>query len=752
MDPDQNPPPAEPEPVAQPAEPVEPSEPTPEPTPTPEPEPEPAPEALLDETDEPDTEWQDQQSRDESLRRLGVDLDVLRSVRRGAARSRYAAERPLTPWSISDKAASGERAMVADSISNYFGAEPTKRARSARPVGLVETTLATHVWTAEYGALLDTLRQYRVAFLNGHEGTGRLATALAALAELSGSDKVVSIDLDDEADLTTVLDQDGLLATGHGHVVELSPARPPRKQTLATAGGVLDENQGYLVVVGAPVDALEPYAVPFRPPPAAQVLERHLTHLLRVQGWSEARCAEFVRTCRLDPTVAEQLRASSRPGEVVTLAQRLAETGQQGGDPAEAVALLPGALRDLAARMLAGANQDGDVHTLRRLTTRIAYAVYNGHPHPLVFELAAALRAALPEETLAEQPGLVSSVFAGGLEDLVDAEMRGRSGPDRPDDEQPAARRARLVDPTLAKAVLDVVWHDYDHLRNPLLDWLGDLGGDQRERVRMRAGQVAGQLAVFDFGLVYRRLLRVWAASERRSHRQAAAWAMERAVLEPAMTRRVCRQVRDWALSPDPFRNDTAARCYATRLGSEFTEDALTPLWLIAFRREQEGSPAVARALAHVYRPDDPEFAHVVLDELSRWARDGERCVRVHAARALTFLAHRPAPAPDDCWPALLCLARADRVARDRLVELWRATLTEPRTATRGWEALLAWFVRADGRGELDQATERFAGELLHHHAVYVRARFHLELWRHRYPELSILRRLHDNLSKGMST
>jgi hypothetical protein len=694
-----------------------------------------APEGLADETVASDVNWAREHDRrsqqaEEGLRSFGVDPDDLRRAA------------PLDTGT-GPKVATGAWAMAAEQIQNHFAGPQPNRARNSRlAAGQVESVEQTHVPTGGHELLRHTVLRHNVAYLSGQDGSGRSTTAHVVLAEVHGHDGLVVIDLNEDADLAAVLDQDGMLLPGHGHVLELPAHRPaPRKQTLAAVGGRLAECGGRLIVIGPPEQTLDPYEVAHQPPEPWQLLARHLTHLLRTRAqWSADRAEEFVRTCHVDDDIAAQLRASWRPCEVVRLARRLVEVARRGGPPAEAVQLLPGALRELATTVLREANSDVD--PLRTLTARVTYAVFNGRPLTVVFDLASDLFGQLPQEERTEQPVLARTVFDGGMESLVDPRMRAAPT----DDNEEGDRLATLVDPELAGAVLDVLWHDYDHMRAPFLRWLHRLGGDHRQSVRMRAGQVAGQLALYDFGVAYRELLRPWAASERRTHRESAAWAMARAVLEPRLTARVCNQVRDWTYSHHPFLNDTSARCYATRLGAEYEDDALLHLLLVALRGEQAVSHAVAQAVAQLYRP---ESGPAILAELTRWAHARERCLHVHAARALTFLAQREAPAPDDDWPDLLRTARDDTEVWALLIELWRTALTEFMTAARGWAVLLMWLLGPTEDGELRDVTTRFATELLSAPMVRARARFHLNQWLPRHEDSPVLWQLRDNLREG---
>ncbi len=699
--------------------------------------------ALREESAAPDAEWasknnQRDRQRDEGLRALGED--PLDPRRRGGFLAAAGAH-------SGGKFAVGSGAVSAEQFYNYNVSAESKPVHGGRlPADVVNASVDTHVPTGEQALLREVLSQHKVAYLSGREGTGRLDTAYAVLAELCGVDKIVMVDVDEDTSLAVALHQEGVLRAGHGHVLELAAGQPaPRKQTLGVAAEACGDG-GYVIIIGALAqggNSLRPYEVAHQPPAAADVLDKHLTHLLHTrERWPDAD--GFAWRCRNDDAIARYLAATWQPADVVVLARRLAEVATRNGTPAEALDLLPGALRALAVDVLKDA--EGDTNTMRRLTARIAYAIYHGTPLTVVFELASALLAVLPPEDPDEPDPLVRAVFDGGIDSLVAREMR--AGDDDGDAPADTERLARLRDPGLARAVLDVVWHDYDHLRTPLLAWLFVLGGDRRERIRMRAGQVAGQLAIYDFGRVYRELLRLWATSPRTACRQAASWAMERAALEPRLTARVCRQVGDWVFSPDPLLNDSAARSLATRIGTEWPEEAMDLLYLVAVREEHAHSPAVAQAVAQLYPPHQPETGRAVLDELSRWASEDERCLQAHAARALTFLAHRNAAAPDEHWPALLRLVNDDPEAWSRLVGLWQTALTEPTTGIRSWAVLRVWLLRADEHPDIDDAVMRLATEVLGIPPMRSRALFNLAQWLPRDAGTSIVRRIYDNLRK----
>src|SRR5262249_53535485 len=144
----------------------------------------------------------------------------------------------------------------------------------------------------------------------------------------------------------------------------------------------------------------------------------------------------------------------------------------------------------------------------------------------------------------------------------------------------------------------------YYRLRQPMLAWLHMLAGDQRERVRLRAAQAIGQLATYDYGYVYREVLRPWATSLLVRHRETASLTLEfLKARDPGQVARVRGQLRDWAAAGNPLLNDTAARTYATSLGTAFFDDMLINLRNVARKPPLTASRFVAQALAENYQP-----------------------------------------------------------------------------------------------------------------------------------------------------
>jgi hypothetical protein len=646
--------------------------------------------------------------------------------------------------------------QVAGTINNLH--QPLKKANWGRMSdALIRTERKSYVEVSQYPDILSALQDRGIAYLMGAAKSGREDTALMALAEMVGPERVLSVYLDDGAPLSAITENETLPLSEHGHIVRLGSGHLIDSTILAAIGGRFRERKALLIVIAPPArrvdDALLPYAIGHEAPDSVEVLERHLTALVELRelcvggcGRCDGHCVTgYVRRCVDDPAIAEYLGRKPPPGEVVNLAKQLIETAMDGREPATALELVGSRLRELAVRVLdvrqqPPADESEERALLRRLAYRLAYATFDGSPLSVVSHAASTLFVALsPPNSEGDAPS-TGSAFEGRLESLLEPNMHGHrnSGDGSAIDLE---RKAKLVDPALAFWMLDVAWNDYDQNREPMLGWLYSLGGDPRDPVRLRAAYAAGQLATYDFGLVYHSLIKPWATSERARLRQSAAWALELVAEDSAHTGRVRRQLRDWAFSRNAYLKDSAARAYTTDLGRLFFDDVLTNLRFIAEEVVQTGSSAVAQAVNAAF---SMKTGALVVQELANWVDSEHRSLHVQAARALVYLAFRRKKGDND-WPALLRLASDDGETRTRLGVLWRHALSEAVIAMSAWDALRAWGVRVNDRGEPEDVYVEFGAEVLSQPPLRKRAlTFYLPRWQSKHREHPIFRRMED--------
>ncbi|MCG8924851.1 hypothetical protein [Lentzea sp. CC55] len=627
--------------------------------------------------------------------------------------------------------------------NNFYGRKKGPTARSGRfHRSVTITNSQTYVPFPCFPQAAQTLRDRGVVYLCGPADSGRLSTAIELSTGACGPSRVVMIDVDDDFDVATLIDEEtkSVLRTDHAHVLEIGAGKPVRRSTLDSLAGWAMDHNAAIVVIGPAAeqadDRLQPYAVPHQPPEPVAVLVSHLQHGLSFRNGP----AGFVDQCLTDEKIMEYLERSQPPRQVADLAARLLDGIDTGREPGEALSRTSAYFRFVAQDLLQvieSSRSIGETRARHReVAARLAYAVFQDYTMTDVADTAILLFGALQTCHRTTRLQTTAPVFGKGVEAFLDKRM---SILDRPVDGE--ERRARLVDPSLAQHLLDVAWNDFDAVtRAPLIGWLDELVTDGRKWIVLRAALTAGYLATHDFSVLYQRLIKPWATAPAFRRRQAAAWALEAASLNRRLTSRVTRQVADWAWSPNHLMNDTAALAYATRIGRLSVENSLAGLRAVAVHPRLMTSPTVSNAIAQLYAPDQ---AHLVLKELTTWADAGAQ-TKVHASRSIVFLSL--VNEPDGVWPVLLRLIAEDEQAREQVTALWRAAVTEPLVGKRAWETLLQLVLRGDHEVDLGSEVESFLLALLRQPDLVRRARFNVHVWRSEHPDAALLKRIDEKL------
>jgi hypothetical protein len=562
---------------------------------------------------------------------------------------------------------------------------------------------------------LEVLGDRRFLYLRGLDGSGRRATATAALDflwEARAIQGIVGFELAaDEVRLADFLAQQDIFPRERGIVIEVSGADVHSGSTLDACRSLATRLDGYLVLLGWRSGTgdmnVGPYAVTHEAPPPGDILKRRLRLKLSDEGLIDA----ILR----DRAVIDHLERYRRPEQVVSLAQALVRGVNQGRTAAEVVeGMLP------------------DPREVAR---------FEGLPLSDVLD-AAELLLALLRSAEAPDSSPARRVFGDDLENLLHPEMRPSA-----EGRTETPRRARLHDPKLAGAMLDVAWNDYDITSTALLIWFDQLVWTGRPAVRARAAVAVGKLATFDFEKVMAELIRPWGMSAGGVRRQAAAWALEFAVGDPRFEGRIHARVAEWARGPNSELHDSAARVWGTSLGASDPVAAMKELRLIAADPTQRPYRSIGKAVAGIF---SAKSAAEVLDLLGEWLAEGSPHVVSHAAWALVFLAREPGASPQDRWPLLLRHCPPDEAGHRLPARLWTTALTDAATAFPAWELLRQWIELAcEGGDGLADAVSALAVETLADPRLTRRADWHLRLWHMREPNLALFGRLRDLLKKG---
>ncbi|MFF1508183.1 hypothetical protein [Streptomyces sp. NPDC058326] len=580
--------------------------------------------------------------------------------------------------------------------------------------------------TAGYRRMRDRLRDHRVLVLCGEPGSGRKATALALLDELTGG-KVFRLDPRHGVDEIT---EDALQESG-GHLLELltedvpaenepRPSRSRRGEHTTAArhsaarlselhldrfGDLLRGRDAYGVVLvenGELADRLlrGRYGMYCAPPPADEVLHRHLWHRLRAEP-DEALGAARARAARRD--VADALGLEElRPREAARLADHLARHWRGEVTDEQLLAECASFVRSQAREWFAGADRPGALPealpALNAGAFRIAVAVFDGSAFSLAAEAAELLAWELavtldPEHapgrrlfgTHAEhRPVQARAVLEDGELDLGPAKV--------------PVRAVRFQGEALAGAVLGEVWHGYHNVRGPVARWLRALCDDPRPEVWVRASIAAGVLCSWDWIHGFRELVVPLAVTDEPVARMAAATALAESARDPRVRPAVAAVLKNWARSGEDALVRTALLTHGYVLAAGGVPGSLDALARVVRTREATDVEVLVPASFSVARLLASGEPAPVLRRLREWLEDGRlslanlvhlAVIRAVSTRTTHLWGLREVPELDGhaARPLFVALLATRPGLAPELASLLRHTLATARSGEAALEA-----------------------------------------------------------------
>lgn len=565
------------------------------------------------------------------------------------------------------------------------------------PLGDLGWLLERFVGTESDAKLAEILQRRSVAVVLGDRGSGRRTSATVALARRYGPDRVVEIALERRRDLLRLRalarTADGFPQHEHGYLlVEESDARPVPVAALERlfAGA----QAGLAVVRPGARDSSGAAGAAIRHvrPASDDVFGQHLR--AELAGRCVDRCQpclgfcvdRYVDTILADHDVRKTISDSYSVDEVVDIAVRASHLDPANGDRSAIVEDAQPRLRERAMNILLPDVTAGppmlfdDWDGRYRRAFRLAYAVFHGRPLAQVFDGARMLAAAM-DRSGGREPAR-RPAFEHPVRTLLGEHLEGdwtQAGAV----DQGATRIARLNCPQLLMHLLDVAWHEFDHTRPALLDWLRDLADSGRDGVRRHTALTAGRLAHHDFDQVFDELVDDWATSAQPDIRQMAAWALGGATTADAVADQARATVRRWARDKSAYRRDSAVRTYASGVARIRVESALDDLGLVARDRLQRRSSIISEAVATQYRPGG---AAAIIGGLSEWIRHGDPNARLHVAQSFMLLLRRYRR-----FVAETAAGAGDTVPLRDLVAVWHAALRRPDMHGAAWRRFASW-------------------------------------------------------------
>jgi hypothetical protein len=625
------------------------------------------------------------------------------------------------------------RDLVLDqSVTNVLAAAATGR---LSPGPISEQDLAPvrgcYVPVDRYAAFRKELQERRVIMLRGADGSGRTATAVALLDEVSGG-KVSRLD----PSQVHRLNPDHLF-DGCGHLAELDAAAATAftSMHLDRLRALLSEREApswCVLVVGRdfiPERSVMRYVTEYSGPDLDEVLRHHLY-------WHARDCDRDVlddlRAIAESAEVRTALGAAPSVSDVIALVSLL--LAYQRKDLTTATQVAGGCTRlieSLVADWFRAAatpafDETGD-RTVRLAAYRIALATFNQTAHHLVIQVGERLaerliRARYPHRS----PG--QPVFAAEHQWWLEG-SRGalQPGVEEVGKASVPIEAAGYLDDRMPATVLSHVWQHHANARLPMLSWLAELANDDRSTVWVRGAQVIGALASLDFSFVCNELIHPWAGTTEPGHRQrrtVAALALEQAARTRAVraaVKEVLDDYRDAETGDDDIDEAlrwTATVAFGTSLGLAGIEDALDALCTLGtWREDDEDDPlpltplagdSVARLLAQ--GAVDPVLTRMdawaqarrrSLSDLGLWSvlRTGELTPDELLAELTPLAARWPRLAGRKRWPLVVAIQDDEPRLAGPLADLWWRVLDTARSREAGLKVVSRW-IRA---GALDE-------------------------------------------------
>ncbi|MEU3457700.1 hypothetical protein ABZ671_29490 [Micromonospora sp. NPDC006766] len=557
----------------------------------------------------------------------------------------------------------------------YHVTSPGGRSTTLYSIDPAQTRLLREAFVADtaYAALLGRSRTRSVVILQAARGTGRSATAQRLLLD-NHQTEIFSfapdVPIGDVA--TTMIKAGGYL------IEEIDDTRARALTTLALND--LDAKLGALgakliITMAAGLTLSDPGLQSFviridQPPSHRSIMESHLRYRL-----GDARADNLLSRpdfCAVfDDTVTSD-SARDRAAQFAVHVEELMARGQ----------LELGLLRSRMKSSVAGEVEswfDGlATPSLKYLA--IAVALLDGLPYQSVVEPAESLERRLTRPTASTPAPTAAAVdpFATGRThrvrqiraEVVRSEITTRFG-------RVPAEIIRYLDPAYPRAVIELVWREYDGLRRDLLGWLGDLANHPVDAVRVRAAAAIGLISTTAFDYISKIVLRPWANDSKDSKREMAAFALRAAGRSHKLQQQALTLVGEWITSRSWQLNATAARVYGSALGSAMPDRAFRELDRLSRTEYADVAFAISYSLAELTEADHRQ-ALPATDLSVKWMRSQHQGQSATGEIAFLTLAADLVGAADAGpvrWPLLLQLARTDRGLSHAVAAAWDFTL-----------------------------------------------------------------------------
>jgi hypothetical protein len=514
----------------------------------------------------------------------------------------------------------------------------------------------------EFAEIVDALREHKVVFIQGQARAGRWTAGVCVLAEAASTatPTINVIDVDEETQLALRRVLPGAYVLLDLTAVDNTTLGAIEKQLKHFLGTIADAKAHLVVLLpeftGSGLRVVYQDRIKLVTAPTAEdVLRKHLM------------ANELPVEDILAGSAIKSVLATAHPADAARLADLVRQQYCIVGKPDGPIdAILTKAVQAYGnwSDDLINTYDNVDDSSHRSLLT---VALLNGSTTETQYWAERTLL------KLAGYPVVSGSLlegrgFAGRLVQLADVSF----GDDR-------ARFDRLE---YDRSVLQHVWSGYPELRRKLVDWVIELGLNQRSRFgdKEAFGMVdrfADLCAAREVARYVSQVAKSWAESGKVLPARLAVRLMTAGAMDERSGPLVHRQLNRWASQPDLADTlvDLVLAVCRSEFGRKHTDKALTRLGNLADHRRREVSDKVVSAVITLVR-DNHAFPQV-LTKLEEWLSGSKERQKIVAVRILRELL-----TPNVGILRLEELTTTGRRgSREGLVRVWRAVLLVEDTA-----------------------------------------------------------------------
>jgi hypothetical protein len=476
----------------------------------------------------------------------------------------------------------------------------------------IEKVRSVYVETTSYKQAKKILDEKNILILWGDPKLGKQTTAIHLLSLLQ-TEEIFEIDPAVE-DLSSFKGE-----AKQVYVIDTLVADSAGKFSSYLLKGLsqkLRQQDSHLVItidsrVRLSQDALGEYTIKWSElPTSEELLEKHLGWYLRDKAMFHS-CHALAQS----DSVRELLNNKLLPGDIDRLAELLTKVVRKELELEEALAGFGVRVRQQVESWFEE-HQD-----FTQCVFMIALAVLSGSSYQAVVDASQRLQSLIKPPSEKEEASNSKPVFKRRSQQLKEVCAHLVQGYENTEFGRSPVELIELNNPRFQPAILSYVWEEYDHLREPLLAWLDELGSHPNFEVQIRAAAAVGELSKYAFGTVIEKVLRPWANCQDRHLQKLAALALSIPVFESDLAPQVLRLLHHWSTLNNSQLRWTATAAYGGYVGLRFPDIALRDLFAIAKSGDEYLFSAVAESVTILFDAGKslPGQYFTVLNALQLW-------------------------------------------------------------------------------------------------------------------------------------